>query len=104
MHVHVVRTSSCTLLLSVARFTLHADCDLAAVVESCPLNMTGADFYALCSDAMLNALKTQVELLQQGAYAAEQLPRYKDAQFRVSPSSQASNLTQVPRLMTHVWW
>ena len=68
MHVHVVRTSSCTLLLSVARFTLHADCDLAAVVESCPLNMTGADFYALCSDAMLNALKTQVKLLQQGAY------------------------------------
>jgi peroxin-6 len=28
--------------------------------------MTGADFYALCSDAMLNALKRKIEMLEKG--------------------------------------
>jgi peroxin-6 len=30
--------------------------DLEQVVEKCPMNMTGADFYALCADALMNAL------------------------------------------------
>jgi SpoVK/Ycf46/Vps4 family AAA+-type ATPase len=41
-------------------------CSLEEVVERCPLQMTGADFYALCSDAMLNALKTQIHKLEAG--------------------------------------
>ncbi|GAV52864.1 hypothetical protein ZYGR_0AI01460 [Zygosaccharomyces rouxii] len=38
------------------KFTLASDVDLAHLAEKCPFNYTGADFYALCSDAMLNAM------------------------------------------------
>ncbi|SCU80995.1 LAFA_0C02190g1_1 [Lachancea sp. 'fantastica'] len=38
------------------KFCLDKDVDLAQVAEVCPFNYTGADFYALCSDAMLNAM------------------------------------------------
>ncbi|CAL9732552.1 peroxisomal ATPase Pex6p [Monosporozyma unispora] len=38
------------------KFTLAEDVDLTKVVEVCPFNYTGADFYALCSDSMLNAM------------------------------------------------
>lgn len=38
------------------KFHLHEDVDLAAVAAQCSFTFTGADFYALCSDAMLNAM------------------------------------------------
>ncbi|GAA5888470.1 hypothetical protein JCM6882_008631 [Rhodosporidiobolus microsporus] len=38
------------------KFKLAPDTDLAKVAETCPFNYTGADFYALCSDAMLKAM------------------------------------------------
>ena len=31
-------------------------------MQMCPMNLTGADFYSLCSDAMLNAVKRAVDL------------------------------------------
>jgi SpoVK/Ycf46/Vps4 family AAA+-type ATPase len=45
------------------KFDLDDDVDLAQLVESCSFTYTGADFYALCSDAMLNALKRKIELV-----------------------------------------
>lgn len=38
------------------KFTLATDVNLGLLAEKCPFNYTGADFYALCSDAMLNAM------------------------------------------------
>ncbi|GMM31416.1 AAA family ATPase peroxin 6 [Martiniozyma asiatica (nom. inval.)] len=38
------------------KFDLDANVNLRDVAESCPFNYTGADFYALCSDSMLNAM------------------------------------------------
>lgn len=38
------------------KFKMHRDLDLAAVANACPLHLTGADFYALCSDALLKAM------------------------------------------------
>ncbi|KAF9393749.1 peroxisomal assembly protein [Mortierella sp. AD011] len=38
------------------KFRLHPSLDLANVAEKCPFNYTGADFYALCTDAMLKAM------------------------------------------------
>ncbi|PWY98849.1 AAA-domain-containing protein [Testicularia cyperi] len=39
------------------KFKLDADVgDLSCIAEQCPFNLTGADFYALCSDAMLKAM------------------------------------------------
>ncbi|GMF43204.1 unnamed protein product [Phytophthora fragariaefolia] len=47
------------------KFTLAEDADLEAVVEHCPTNFTGADFYALSSSALAAALKDRVEALDQ---------------------------------------
>lgn len=39
------------------KFRLEDDVrDLGVIAEQCPFNLTGADFYALCSDAMLKAM------------------------------------------------
>lgn len=39
------------------KFKLDPDAgDLSCIAEQCPFNLTGADFYALCSDAMLKAM------------------------------------------------
>ena len=38
------------------KFTLDKDVDILKIAQQCPFNYTGADFYALCSDAMLKAM------------------------------------------------
>lgn len=38
------------------KFKLSDDVDLGKIAEECPFTFTGADFYALCSDSMLNAM------------------------------------------------
>lgn len=38
------------------KFRMHPNLDLRSIANACPFNYTGADFYALCSDAMLNAM------------------------------------------------
>lgn len=43
------------------RFRLHPDLDLRIIAELCPFHYTGADFYALCSDAMLKAIIRTIE-------------------------------------------
>ncbi|KAK3092432.1 hypothetical protein FSP39_002758 [Pinctada imbricata] len=48
------------------KFKLSKDLDLEAIVDHCPNTLTGADFYALCSDAMLYAMKDRIRLLQDG--------------------------------------
>ncbi|KAL4146052.1 hypothetical protein PRNP1_011925 [Phytophthora ramorum] len=47
------------------KFALAEDADLEAIVEHCPTNFTGADFYALSSSALAAALKDRVEALDQ---------------------------------------
>ncbi|OJA08223.1 hypothetical protein AZE42_09390 [Rhizopogon vesiculosus] len=42
------------------KFKLDRDLNLADIATECPFHYTGADFYALCSDAMLNALNRKV--------------------------------------------
>ena len=49
-----------TILEALTRkFTLHPDMSLRKVADSLPLTYTGADLYALCSDAMLKAVTRQ---------------------------------------------
>lgn len=43
------------------KFIISKDVDLIELAEQCPFNYTGADFYALCSDAMLNAMTRLAE-------------------------------------------
>lgn len=42
------------------KFKLDRDLSLTDIATECPFHYTGADFYALCSDAMLNALNRKV--------------------------------------------
>lgn len=46
------------------KFRLAPDLDLREVAEKCSFNLTGADFYALCSDALLNAMTRKAEDLE----------------------------------------
>ncbi|KAA1478381.1 AAA-domain-containing protein [Dentipellis sp. KUC8613] len=43
------------------KFRLDAELDLRNIVEQCPFTFTGADFYALCSDALLKAMSRKAE-------------------------------------------
>lgn len=45
------------------KFVLSSNINFAMVAESCPFNYTGADFYALCADALLNAMSRTAENL-----------------------------------------
>ncbi|KAJ3124237.1 peroxisomal assembly protein [Nowakowskiella sp. JEL0407] len=47
------------------KFKLANGVDLSRVVEKCPFNYTGADFYALCSDAMLKAIVRTIESIEE---------------------------------------
>lgn len=44
------------LMALTRKFRLDKTTDLRAIAECCPFHFTGADFYALCSDAMLKAM------------------------------------------------
>lgn len=47
------------------KFKLHPDLSLQQVAEACPFHYTGADFYALCSDALLKAMSRKAEELDE---------------------------------------
>lgn len=57
------------------KFRLDPALDLRTVAEKCPFNYTGADFYALCSDAMLNAMSRKAEAIEEKirAYSVQYL-------------------------------
>jgi peroxin-6 len=46
------------------KFRLDPVLDLGCIANCCPFNYTGADFYALCSDAMLHAMSRKAEELE----------------------------------------
>ncbi|PHH62373.1 hypothetical protein CDD81_7169 [Ophiocordyceps australis] len=53
-----------TILEALTRkFTLDPSCSLRAVAERLPFTYTGADLYALCSDAMLKAVTRQAAVV-----------------------------------------
>ncbi|KAH9914715.1 AAA-domain-containing protein [Fomitopsis serialis] len=46
------------------KFRLHPDLRLEDIAEQCPFHYTGADFYALCADALLKAMSRKAEELE----------------------------------------
>ncbi|KAJ8366128.1 hypothetical protein SKAU_G00149590 [Synaphobranchus kaupii] len=50
----------------VRKFQVDQTVSLPAVVERCPAQLTGADIYALCSDAMTTAIKRKIHLIGEG--------------------------------------
>ncbi|KAJ7582447.1 AAA-domain-containing protein [Mycena floridula] len=62
--VSTSHTEQLNILQALTRkFALDSNLDLAVISEQCPFNYTGADFYALCADALLNAMTRTAELL-----------------------------------------
>lgn len=43
------------------KFRLDPELDLNDIAQQCPFNYTGADFYALCSDAMLKSMSRKAQ-------------------------------------------
>uniref|UniRef100_A0A8V5G3P5 Peroxisomal ATPase PEX6 n=1 Tax=Melopsittacus undulatus TaxID=13146 RepID=A0A8V5G3P5_MELUD len=61
------RESQLQVLSAVTRkFQLDPSVNLTTVLEKCPAQLTGADMYALCSDAMMCAVKRKVEWIEEG--------------------------------------
>ncbi|XP_061087067.1 peroxisomal ATPase PEX6 isoform X1 [Conger conger] len=50
----------------VRKFQVDPGVSLAAVVECCPAQLTGADLYALCADAMTTAIKRKIRNIGEG--------------------------------------
>lgn len=48
------------------RFKMDPSVNLLSVLERCPAQLTGADLYALCSDAMMFAIRRKVEWIEDG--------------------------------------
>lgn len=57
------------MLKFLRRFTIHPSVSLAAVAEQLPFTYTGADFYAMCSDAMLKAVTRQAAAVDSKIHA-----------------------------------
>ncbi|KAM4785052.1 peroxisome biogenesis factor 6 [Cyanocitta cristata] len=61
------RESQLQVLSAVTRkFKLDPSVNLTTILEKCPPQLTGADIYALCSDAMMCAVKRKVEWIEEG--------------------------------------
>ena len=61
------RESQLQVLSAVTRkLKLDPSVNLSSILEECPAQLTGADIYALCSDAMMCAVKRKVEWIEEG--------------------------------------
>lgn len=74
------------------KFKLDPDLSLVDVAEECPFHYTGADFYALCSDAMLNALNRKVAELDSKIAQLN-----KQSEFRQHQLTPQYYLTEIAR-------
>ncbi|XP_067945563.1 uncharacterized protein [Watersipora subatra] len=96
-----------TVLKAISRkFNLDPDCDLELVSQRCPSNMTGADLYALCADAMTNAIKRQIDLVQAGKPIEEcklhvKLSDFLEAIEQATPSLSVVEIERYEQVRKH---
>ncbi|KAG6861902.1 hypothetical protein C0995_010608 [Termitomyces sp. Mi166 len=67
------------------KFRLAPDLNLYEVAEQCPFNYTGADFYALCSDAMLNAMSRKANAVDDKIAQLNIAPGLRDYPIPLTP-------------------
>lgn len=84
-------------MLTNLRFTLHPDLSLERVASSLPFTYTGADMYALCSDAMLKAITRQARAVDEKvkAYNSTHSPQITIAYFFDHLASQEDTAVMV---------
>uniref|UniRef100_A0A669DR36 Peroxisomal ATPase PEX6 n=1 Tax=Oreochromis niloticus TaxID=8128 RepID=A0A669DR36_ORENI len=67
MGINEDRVSQLQVFQAILRtFQLDPAVNLQEVVDCCPAHMTGADLYALCSDATMAAIKRKISLINDG--------------------------------------
>ncbi|XP_056136218.1 peroxisomal ATPase PEX6 [Lampris incognitus] len=70
--INTDRSSQLQVLKAITRkFHLDPGVSLQEVVERCPPQLTGADLYALCSDAMMAAITRKIALITRGLETEE---------------------------------
>ncbi|MGH0175516.1 UNVERIFIED_CONTAM: hypothetical protein FKN15_070822 [Acipenser sinensis] len=52
--------------MTFLRFKVDSSVSLPDVIERCPPQLSGADIYALCSDAMMSAIKRKIRRIDEG--------------------------------------
>ncbi|CAK6446973.1 unnamed protein product [Pipistrellus nathusii] len=98
------RASQLRVLSAITRkFKLEPSVSLVTVLDHCPPQLTGADLYSLCSDAMTAALKRRVRDLEEGLEpgSAALLLTMEDllqAAARLEPSVSEQELLRYKRL------
>lgn len=81
------------ILALTRKFLLAPDVNLKSIAEKCPLIFTGADFYALCSDALISAYKRRTNeidalVLQQKITTRKYLESLSLEELKVKVSMQ----------------
>ncbi len=77
------RESQRRILRALTRkFVLEPGFDEDAVLARCAPNLTGADFYALCADAMLNAVRRRINVP-----SVDAIPAIEDSRILVVTTS-----------------
>lgn len=80
------------------KFTLARGCDLLEIAKMCPVNLTGADLYALCSDAMAFAIKSQIEALK--SLSQEKLDQLKKDETTMSVTLEQGHFVSALQQLT----
>ena len=63
--MHTSQADQKRIFLALTRkYDLHPDFDVDTVLAQCATTFTGADLYALCSDAMLNAVRRSIDEIE----------------------------------------
>lgn len=77
------------------KFKLEEDLgDLTVIAEQCPFNLTGADFYALCSDAMLKAMTRKASQVDEKIATINASPR-EEGSLHPSPMTPQYYLSEL---------
>ncbi|XP_072375630.1 peroxisomal ATPase PEX6 [Diabrotica undecimpunctata] len=89
------------------KFKLDDQVDLAEVVRVCPKNVTGADFYGICSNAWMFSVRRLIKKIESGDLSAEEAASndvivnfedFKQAMVNVKPSISAEDLVYFEKL------
>ncbi|RXK37810.1 hypothetical protein M231_04900 [Tremella mesenterica] len=84
------------------KFKLHPEGDLEEVAERCPFNLTGADFYALCSDAMLRSMTRLAEEVDEKIERFNSEPPPYKFPYPMTPQYYLSTLAQPEEIQVEV--
>tara|TARA_B100000795_G_scaffold115305_1_gene85634 strand:+ start:88 stop:504 length:417 start_codon:yes stop_codon:yes gene_type:complete len=94
-------THSQVLHALTRKFSLAADVSLPALAERCSLRFSGADFYALCADALMRAIREQAAALPALSLAEVSLGRDDEDGGAGAPEAPAPEVVVAARHFAH---